>query len=263
MTPAARAAQYPDEPFAVKQTDAGERLWCVESQCHIKRRALWTVTSTCAEIANWVRNWSKKPFCKKSCAPLYCNFYHNFTAIYRNFPQFYRNFFRLGGPQSPPPQQQAGGYHNEQCFAQFCCAYRYATLFCNNNMASACAMTCTLGDIATDSASFQSRALHPGIWGATKRGNRWATASEEHGRWIQRSWLTVKDSKPSGSKLCKGEHARFWGFLRVLPTLVGVLGKAGQGSGDLGCIWPGRPHKIWCLQNGACRITRARLVRQG
>ena len=102
MTPAARAPQYPDERFTVKQTDAEERLW--------------TVTSTCAAIANWVRNWSKKPFCKKSGAPLllmagiecgdqkemYRNVYRNFTAIYRNFPQFYRNFFRLGGPQSPP-----------------------------------------------------------------------------------------------------------------------------------------------------------------
>ena len=71
----------------------------------------------CAEIANWVRKWSKKPFCKKSCAPLllmagiesgdqkemYRNFYRNFAAIFRNFLQFYRNFFRLGGPQSPPP----------------------------------------------------------------------------------------------------------------------------------------------------------------
>ena len=71
----------------------------------------------CAEIANWVRNWSKKPFCQKSCAPLllvagiesgdqkemYRNFYRNFTAIFRSFPQFYRNFFRFGGPQSPPP----------------------------------------------------------------------------------------------------------------------------------------------------------------
>ena len=45
----------------------------------------------------------KKPFCKKSCAPLYRNYYRNFTAIYRNFPQFYRNFFRLGGPHFHPP----------------------------------------------------------------------------------------------------------------------------------------------------------------
>ena len=29
MTPAAQAAQYPDEPFTVKQTDAGERLLCL------------------------------------------------------------------------------------------------------------------------------------------------------------------------------------------------------------------------------------------
>ena len=66
----------------------------------------------CAEIANWVRNWSNKPFCKKSCAPLllmagiesgdqkemYHNFYRNYTAFFRNFPQFYRNFSWLGGP---------------------------------------------------------------------------------------------------------------------------------------------------------------------
>ena len=29
MTLAAGAAQYPNEPFTVKQTDAGERLWCL------------------------------------------------------------------------------------------------------------------------------------------------------------------------------------------------------------------------------------------
>ena len=29
MTLAARAAQYPHEPFTVKQTDAGEQLWCL------------------------------------------------------------------------------------------------------------------------------------------------------------------------------------------------------------------------------------------
>ena len=73
----------------MRESDCG--ACAVESQCHIKRRALWTVTSTCAEIANWVRCviGKKKPFCKKSCAPLYRN--------------FYRNFFRFGGPQSPPP----------------------------------------------------------------------------------------------------------------------------------------------------------------
>ena len=69
----------------------------------------------CAEIANWVRNWSKKPFSQKSCAPLLLmagiesgdqkEMYRNFTAIFRNFPLVYRNFFRLGGPHPPPPPQ--------------------------------------------------------------------------------------------------------------------------------------------------------------
>ena len=40
---------------------------------------------------------------------MYRNFYRNFPAMFRNFPQFYPNFFRLGGPQSPPPQGHTSG----------------------------------------------------------------------------------------------------------------------------------------------------------
>ena len=62
--------------------------------------------------ANWVHNWSKKPFCKKSCAPpllmagiesgdrkeKYRNFYRNFTPI----------FLGLGDRNSPPPPNRGG-----------------------------------------------------------------------------------------------------------------------------------------------------------
>ena len=68
----------------------------------------------CAEIANWVRNWSNAPFCQKSCAPrllmagiesgdekeMYRNFYRNFTAIFRNFTAI---FVGLGDRIPPPP----------------------------------------------------------------------------------------------------------------------------------------------------------------
>ena len=196
MTPAARAAQYPHKPFTVKQTDAGERLWClccgkpvshqtktyvgtefrdISGPAHLlqwwearpaspfKDRVLFLVcmvmgtssverffsfckyadtdqrysTSNNARRVAFMAHYmvhcacyvlklpigcvidQKKPFCKKSCAPLllmsgiesgdqkemYRNFYRNFTVIFRHFPQFHRNFFRLGGPQSPPPPQ--------------------------------------------------------------------------------------------------------------------------------------------------------------
>ena len=82
----------------MRESDCG--ACAVESNCHIKRRALWTVTSTCAEIANWVHNWSKKSFCKKYCAPMYRKFYRNFTAIYRNFTTI---FSGLGDRNPPPP----------------------------------------------------------------------------------------------------------------------------------------------------------------
>ena len=62
---------------------------------------------------NWVHSWSKEPFRKKSCAPPLLRLASSlgtekkctaiFTAILPQLTAIYRNFFRLGGPQSPPP----------------------------------------------------------------------------------------------------------------------------------------------------------------
>ena len=92
-------------------------LWkaSVTSNEDLRAEGFGALCMLCAEIANWVRNWSQKPFFQKSCAPLllmagiesgdqkemYRNFYCNFIAISRNFPQF----FQAWGTANPPPPQ--------------------------------------------------------------------------------------------------------------------------------------------------------------